>query len=176
MAIATTANVLLGLRSTDTGRHYADSLVARGSVDRELCEAGTEYILIPMLPFAVELCLKGIRCQAGGSFLWTHNLKSLWKDLDEEQQAGIRRRAEDPEWRSEEKLRREAMGITDGIRTVDRVIDIHQNDFERWRYVVEGERRLTEEGGRVRIDEAIMDLYGLVYACVGYHKSRDARR
>lgn len=176
MAIATTANVLLGLRSTDSGRQYAESLVVQGGVDRELCEAGTEYILIPMLPFAVELCLKTVRCQAGGAFLWTHNLKLLWKDLDEAQRAGIRRRAEDPEWRSEEKRRREIMGIAVEIRTIDRVIDVHQNDFEHWRYVVEGERQLTEEEERVTIDEAIMDLYGLVYGCVGYHESRDARR
>ena len=175
MAIATTANLLLGLRSTDIGRQYVDSLVTRGGMDSELCEAGTEYILIPMLPFAVELCLKGIKSQGGGKFLWTHNLKSLWTDLDENEQAGIRKRAEDPAWRSEERVRRQTLAITDAIRTVDRVIEVHQNDFEHWRYVVEGQRKLTEEQEIVRTDEAIMDLYGLVYACVGYHKSRDGR-
>ena len=70
MAIATTANLLLGLRSTETGRQYTDSMVTHGGMDRELCEAGAEYILIPMLPFAVELCLKGIRSQGGGEFFW----------------------------------------------------------------------------------------------------------
>lgn len=176
MAIATTANLLLGIRSTDTGRQYMDSLVTRGGMDTKLCEAGTEYILIPMLPFAVELCLKGIKSQGGGRFLWTHNLNSLWTDMDENAQAAIRKRAEDPSWRREERLRRQALGVTDAIRTVDRVIEVHQNDFKHWRYVVEGQRKLTDEQEPVRTDEAIMDLYGLVYACVGYHKSRDGRR
>ena len=175
-AIATTANLLLGLRWTETGREYTDWMVTQGGMDRELCEAGTGYILIPMLPFAVELCLKGIRSQGGGEFLWTHNLKSLWKDLDEAEQAEIRKRLEDPAWRSEERTRREALGITDVMRTVDQVIDVHQNDFENWRYVVDGERNLTDEKKQVRIDEAIMDLYGIVYACVEYHRSRDAQQ
>ena len=176
MAIATTANLLLGLRSTETGRQYTDSMVTHGGMDRELCEAGAEYILIPMLPFAVELCLKGIRSQGGGEFFWTHNLKLLWKDLDEAEQAEIRKRVEDPAWRSEERIRREALGIMDAMRTVDRVIEVHQNDFEQWRYVVDGERNLTKEKEEVRIDEAIMDLYGIVCACVEYHKSRDAQQ
>ena len=175
MAIATTANLLLGLRSTDPGRQYVDSLVTRAGMDSELCEAGTEYILIPMLPFAVELCLKGIKSQGGGTFRWTHNLKSLWTDLDEHEREAIRKRAEDPAWRREERVQRQALGITDAIRTVDRVIEVHQNDFENWRYVVDGQRKLTAEQKPIRTDEAIMDFYGLVYACVGYHKSRDGR-
>ena len=61
------------------------------------------------------------------------------------------------------------------VRTVDQVIEVHQNDFERWRYVVDGERNLTEEGAHVRTDEAIMDLYGIVFACVEYHPRRDAQ-
>ena len=61
MAIATTANLLLGLRSTEIGKQYTNSMVTHRGMDRELCQAGTDYILIPMLPFAVELCLKGIK-------------------------------------------------------------------------------------------------------------------
>ena len=176
MAIATTANLLLGLRSTETGRQYANSLVTRGEMDRELCEGGTEYILIPMLPFAVELCLKAIRSQSGSRFLWTHNLRSLWNDLHEAEREEIRKRVEDPARRSEEMVCRKALGITGAMRAVDRVIEVHQDDFERWRYVVDGERSLTEEQKEVRIDEAIMDLFGIVYACVEYHMSRAAQR
>ena len=176
MAIATTANLLLGLRCTDTGKEYVDSMVTRGGMDRELCDGGTWYILIPMLPFAVELCLKGIKSQGGRKFLRTHNLKSLWMDLDEVEQEEIRKRVEDPAWRSEERIRREALSITDATRTVDRVVEVHQDDFKNWRYVVDGERNLTEEGAHVRTDAAIMDLYGIVFACVEYHQSRDAQQ
>lgn len=175
MAIATTTNLLLGLWSTRTGREYIDAMVADGGMDRELCEAGTEYILIPMLPFAVELCLKGIRSQGGDEFLRTHNLKSLWKDLDEAKRTEIRRRVSDQAWRNEERTLREARGITGDMRTVDQVMEAHQNDFDHWRYVADGEKHLTEEKAEVRIDEAIMDLYGIVYACAEYHKSRGAR-
>lgn len=42
-------------------------------------------------------------------------------------------------------------------------------------YVADGERKLAEEHAEVRIDEAIMDLYGIVFACVGYHQSRDVK-
>ena len=111
--------------------------------DGELCQAGTDYILIPMLPFAVELCLKGIKSQ-GGEFLWTHNLKSLWEDLDEVERLGVRKRVEDAAWRSEERIRREALDITGTMRTVDQVMEVHQNDFAQWRYVIDGERNLTE--------------------------------
>ena len=172
MAIASTANLLLGLRSTDTGRQYLRSMVTHAGMDSELCEAGAQYILIPMLPFAVELCLKAIKSQGGCSFLWTHNLKSLWADLVEEERRAIRERVRDPAARLEEGLRREAFGITGAVRTVDRVIRIHQSDFERWRYVVDGEKDLTNEQEHVDIAEAIMDLYGIVAACVEYHKSR----
>ena len=171
MAIATTANLLLGLRCTQAGRKYIDSMVTQGGMDKDLCETAGTHMLIYMLPFAVELWLKGIRSQGGGGFIRTHNLESLWKDLDEAEQAEIRKRVDDPAWRSEERVLREALGITDAMRTVDRVIEVHQNDFEDWRYVVDGERNLTEEKEQVRIDEAIMDLYGIVYACVEYHKS-----
>ena len=61
------------------------------------------------------------------------------------------------------------------MRTVDQVIEVHQDDFERWRYVVDGERNLTEENAHVRTDEAIMDLYGIVFACVKYRQSLDAQ-
>ena len=176
MAIATTANLLLGLRSTETGRQYVISVVAHGGMERELCETGAEYILIPMLPFAVELCLKGIKSQGGAELLWTHNLKSLWTDLVEEARIEIRKRVADPVWRHEERVRREALGITGTMRTVDRIIEDHQSDFERWRYVVDGESNLTDEQRHVRIDEAIMDLYGIVAACVEYYKSRDVQQ
>ncbi len=53
---------------------------------------------------------------------------------------------------------------------------VHQNDFAQWRYVIDGERNLTETREQLRIDEAIMDLYGIVYACVEYYKSRDAQQ
>ena len=174
MAIATTASLLLGLRFTETGREYTNSLVTHGGMDKDLCETAGTHMLIYMLPFAVELCLKGIRSQSGGEFIRTHNLKSLWKDLDEVEQEEIRKRVEDSAWRSEERIRREALGITDATRTVDRVIEVRQNDFEQWRYVVDGERNLTEEKEQVRIDEALMDLYRIVYACVEYHQSRGA--
>ena len=52
MAIATTANLLLGLRCTEAGKEYVDLMVTRGGMDQELCDGGTWYILIPMLPFA----------------------------------------------------------------------------------------------------------------------------
>ena len=106
MAIATTASLLLGLRCTETGKGYVDSMVTRGDMDSDLCDAGTRYILIPMLPFAVELCLKGVKSQGGGEFLWTHNLKSLWKALDEVEQVGIRKRVNSPAWRNKERPRR----------------------------------------------------------------------
>ncbi len=175
MAIATTANLLLGLRHEESGTEYLESMVTRRGMDRELCNGGTWYILIPMLPFAVELCLKAIKSQGRQAFLKTHNLKSLWTDLDSEEQTGIRIRAESPVWRNEEKVRRDALGITGETRTVDQVMEVHQGDFERWRYVADGERKLTEEHAEVRIDEAIMDLYGIVFACVEYHQSRDAK-
>ena len=38
------------------------------------------------------------------------------------------------------------------------------------------EQTLTGKKRAIRIEEAIMDLYGLVYACVEYHKSRDAQQ
>ena len=174
MAIATTANLLLGLRCTETGREYANSMVTYGGMDRELCEAGAEYILIPMLPFAVELCLKGIRSQGGGEFLWKHNLKSLWNDLEEAERIEIRRRVAAP--RDEERTQREILSIPEEMRTVDQVIDDHRNDFRDWRYVVDGEKTLTGKKRARRIEEAIMDLYGLVYACVEYYKSRDAQQ
>lgn len=175
MAIATTANLLLGLRCTEAGKEHVDLMVRRGGMDRELCHGGTWYILIPMLPFAVELCLKGIISQGGRAFCRTHNLQLLWTDLDVVEQEGIRTRVNSPAWRSEEKQQREALGITGEMRTVDQVIQMHQDDFQHWRYVVDGERNLTEEDAHVETDEALMDLYGVVVACVEYHQSRDAQ-
>ena len=174
MAIATTANLLLGLRHTEAGRNYLNAMVTDGGMDGQLGEAGTEYILIPMLPFAVELCFKGIKSQ-GGEFLWTHNLKSLWEDLDENERVGIRTRMEDAAWRSDERIPRDALGIAGPMRTVDEVIEVHQNDFADWRYVVDGERNLTEDTEQLRIDEAILDFYGIVYAAIEHHKNRDAQ-
>ena len=172
MAIATTARLLFGLRWTRNGREYANWMVTHGGMDRELCDAGTRYILIPMLPFAVELCLKGIRSLGGAEFIYTHNLKSLWNDLDEAERTEIRRGVNDTVSRSEWGTRRKALDITNAMRTVDQVIEIHQNDFKVWRYVANGERSLMEERKRVRIDEALMDLHGIVCACVEYHQSR----
>ena len=166
------ASLLLGLRWTETGKEYTNWMVTQVGMDKELCEeAGIEYISISMLPFAVELCLKGIRSQGGGEFFWTHNLKSLWKDLDEVERIEIRRRV--AARRNEERTQREILGITEEMRTVDQVIDDHQNDFEDWRCVVDGEKKLPDAKRARRIDEAIMDLYGVVYACVEYHKIRD---
>ena len=175
MAIASTANLLLGLRFSETGKEFVDFLVTHEGMDRDLCDEGARYILIPMLPFAVESCLKCVKSQGGGEFLRTHNLVSLWKDLDEVEQTGIRKRVDNPAGRDGEKTRREALGITCEMRTVDQVLEAHQNDFVRWRYVDDGEKNLTEERKHLRIDEAIMDLYGIVYACVEYHKSRDEK-
>lgn len=174
MAIATAANLLLGLRRTDAGREYTTWMVTQEGMDEELCGTAATHILLYELPFAVELCLKGIASQGGGGFLWTHNLTLLWNDLDETQRIEIRNRVEDRAQASDEKTRREALRITSAMRTVDQIIETHQNDFEDWRYVAEGEKKLTEEKAKVRIDEAIMDLYGIVYACVEYHKSRGA--
>ena len=36
--------------------------------------------------------------------------------------------------------------------------------------MADGEMNLTKEMEQVRTDEAIMDLYGIVYACVEYHQ------
>ena len=176
MAIATTANLLLGLRRTDAGKEYTTWMVTQEGMDEELCKTAGTHMLIYELPFAVELCLKGIRSQGGGEFLWTHNLKLLWNDLDEAERIDIRKRVEDLARSSEERARREAIGIAGAMRTVDQVIDAHQNDFEHWRYVADGEKKLTEEKAEVRIDEAMMDLYGIVYACVECHKSQHARQ
>ena len=173
MAIATTADLLLGLRSTEIGKQYTDVMVKQARMDKELCDGGTKYILIPMLPFAVELCLKALKSQGGNEFIWKHNLKLLWEDLDTAEQTAVRKRAEDPEWRDEERKQREALGITGKLRTVDEVIEAHQNDFEDWRYVADGVKNLTEEKKAINIDEAFMDLFRIVYACVQYHNKRE---
>ena len=173
MAIATTANLLLGLRWTKMGKKYTELMLKQAGMDKELCDAGTKFILIPMLPFAVELCLKGLKAQGGNGFIWTHNLKSLWEDLNEEEQAEVRKRVDNPAWRKEERKQREVRGITEKMRTVDEVIEDHQNDFLDWRYVADGEKNLTEEKKTIRIDEALMDLFRIVCACVVYHKNRE---
>ena len=176
MAIATTANLLLGLRSTEIGRHYADVMVKQAGMDKKLCDGGTKYILIPMLPFAVELCLKALKAQGGNEFIRTHNLKCLWEDLSKGERVEVRKRVEDPAWREEERQQREAIGITGKLRTVDEVIEAHQNDFEEWRYVSDGVKKRTEEKKAISIDEAFMDLFGMVNACVEYHQSRDKQQ
>ena len=173
MAIATTANLLLGLRSTETGKHYTDLMVKQAGMDKELCDGGTKYILIPMLPFAVELCLKALKAQGGNEFIRTHNLKLLWEDLKTGEQRAVRKRVEDPAWRNEERQQREELAITGKPRTVDEVIEAHQNDFEEWRYVADGVKNLTEEKKGASIDEAFMDLFRIVHACVVYHKERE---
>ena len=173
MAIATTANLLLGLRWSEPGKHYTDLMVEQAGIDRNLCDGGTKYILIPMLPFAVELCLKALKAQGGNEFIRTHNLKSLWQDLSEGEQAEVRRRVENPECRKHESKQREACGITGQMRTLDEVIEAHQNDFDDWRYVADGVKKLTTEKGSISIDEAFMDLFRIVNACVEYHKERE---
>ena len=178
VAIAATANLLLGLQRTEKGKEYTNWMVTHAEMDERLRKPGIMhlYILIPMLPFAVELCLKVIRSQGGNEFIRTHNLDTLWKDLDETEQAGIRKRVEDPSWRNKARTRRKALGITGAMRTIDQVIEFHQCDFERWRYVVDGEKSLTKEKKEMDIEEAIMDLFGIVDACVDYYKSRDAQQ
>ena len=173
MAIATTANLLLGLRWSDPGKHYTDLMVEQAGIDRELCDGGTKYVLIPMLPFAVELCLKALKAQGGNEFIRTHNLKSLWQDLSKEEQAEVRRRVESPEYRKHESKQRESCGITGEMRTLDAVIEAHQNDFDEWRYVADGVRRLTKEKKSISIDEAFMDFFIIVNACVEYYKARE---
>lgn len=173
MAIATTANLLLGLRSTEIGKYYTNVMVEQAGMDKELCDGGTKYILIPMLPFSVELCLKALKAQGGKKFIRTHNLKYLWKDLNKGERAEIRKRVEDPAWRREERKQREALGIAGKMRAVDKVIEAHQNDFEAWRYVADGVKSLTEEKKTFRIDEGFMDLFRIVHACVEYHKERE---
>ncbi len=174
MAIATTARLLLGLRRTDAGKEYIAWMVTQEGMDEELCKTAGTHILIYELPFAVELCLKGLRSLGAGEFLWTHNLQLLWNDLGEAERIDIRKRVEDRARGSEEKAQRRALGITGAPRTVDQVVGAHQNDFEDWRYVTVGEMNLTEKKARTRIDEAMMDLYGILCACVDHHKSRCA--
>ena len=145
MAIETTAQLLLGLRRTEEGKKYTDFMVNQEGIDKELCSEGTKIILLSALPFAVELCLKALKAQGGNEFIRTHNLKCLWDDLRKGERAEIRKRVEDTEWRNEEWRRRERHGITGKARTVDDVMEAHQNDFEDWRYVPDGVKKLIEE-------------------------------
>lgn len=172
MVIATTAALLLGLQRNQIGREYTAWMVTNVGLDENLCAGATKHVLISTLPFAVELCLKGIKSQTDGEFLWTHNLERLWKDLAEAEQKEIRKRAEAAQNRDVNTLRR-ALGVRPATRTVDQVIAVHQNDFGHWRYVVEGERNLTDENRHLGIDEAIMDLFGIVYACVECYQIRE---
>lgn len=171
MAIATTARLLSELRRTEIGRRYIDFLVNQERLDKVLCTEGAKYVPLSMLPFAVELCLKALKAQGGAQFIRTHNLKCLWEDLKEDQEK-IQQRLNDPAWREEERRLREAHAITGTPRTVDDVIETHQDDFEKWRYVPDAVKNLTEEKKSTIIDEAFIDLFGLVNACVGYHKER----
>ena len=171
-SIATTANLLFGLRWTDIGKQYTDVMVERAGMDKKLCEGATWFILVPMLPFAVELCLKALKAQGGNEFFWTHNLKLLWEDLEPEERREVRQRVEDPAWRKEERKQRDAFGITGKPRTVDDVIEAHQKDFEDWRYVTDGEKTLTKEKKDIIVEEALMDLFRIVFACAEYHKKR----
>ena len=175
MSIATTAQLLLGLRRTEEGKKYTDFMVNQEGIDKELCSEGTKIILLFALPFAVELCLKALKAQGGNEFIRTHNLKCLWDDLHKGERAEIRKRVEDTEWRNEEWRRREAHGITGKARTVDDVMEAHQNDFEDWRYVPDGVKKLIEEKKALRIDEAFMDLLRVVIACVEYHMERESQ-
>lgn len=172
-SIATTANLLFGLRSTDIGNQFLDAMVEQAGMDEDLCKGGTWFILVSMLPFAVELCLKALKAQGGEEFFRTHNLKLLWDDLQPEERREIRQRVEDPAWRKEEREQRDAFGITGQPRKVDEVIEVHQNDFEEWRYVTDGEKNLPEEKKGLIVEEALMDLFRIVFACVEYHNERD---
>ena len=175
MAIATTANLLLGLRTNKIGKKYKKMMIKQVGMDEKLCEGGIEFILIPMVPFAVELCLKGIKAQGGNEFIWTHNLKLLWEDLNQKEREEIRKRVEEPKWAREERKQRTACGIMGEMREIDKIIEDHRNDFSDWRYVVDGEKKLTEEKKTRSFIEAIMDLYRIVHACVEYYKERDKK-
>ena len=171
-SIATTANLLFGLRSTGIGTQFLDMMVDQEGMDEDLCKGATWFILISMLPFAVELCLKALKAQGGDEFFWTHNLKLLWEDLESEERSEIRRRVEDPAWRKEERKLRVAFGITGQPRAVDKVIKVHQNDFENWRYVIDGEQKLPKDLKGLIIEEALMDLFRVVFACAEFFKER----
>lgn len=175
MAIATTANLLLALRRSEPGKHFTDLMVEQAGMDRDLCDGGTKYILIPMLPFAVELCLKALKAQGGNEFIKTHNLKCLWEDLSKEEQDQVREYMQNPERIKHEVRQRQACGITTDIRTVDQVIETHKNDFNDWRYVVDGVKRLTEKKKAINLDEAFLDFFRIVSACLECHKERGGR-
>ena len=175
MAIEATAHMLLGFRRTEAGKKYADFMVSQEGVEKQLCAEGIKIILLSALPFAVELCLKALKAQGGNEFIRTHNLKCLWEDICKGERAVIRERVEDPAWRKQEWKRRKAHRITEKARTVDEVIEAHQNDFEDWRYVPDGVKKLTEAKKCLRIDEAFMDLLRVVNACVEYHMEREGR-
>ena len=173
MAIATTANLLLGIAHTDPGHSYMEFMVNHVGMDRDLCKGGTWYILTPMMPFAVELCLKAIKSQRKQEFLKEHDLKKLWEDLCQDDQDGIRNIIEDQAWKQEENRLRFEFGLTGEIRALEDVLDDHRNDFMKWRYVVEGEHNLPPQLASIGIYESVMDLFGTVFACVEYHKKRD---
>ena len=171
-SIATTANLLFGLRCTEPGNQFLDVMVDQAGMDEKLCKGATWFILVPMLPFAVELCLKALKAQGGNEFLWTHNLALLWKDLEPIEREEVRKRVEDPAWRKEDREHRNTLGITAQPRTVDEVIEAHKNDFEDWRYVTDGEKKLTEEKKNIVVEDALMVLYRIVFACAAYHEKR----
>jgi len=80
---------------------------------------------------------------------------------------------ENPEYRKHDSKQREACGITGQIRTLDEVMEAHQDDFDEWRYVADGVKNLTEEKKSISIDEAFIDLFKIINACVEYHKERE---
>lgn len=173
MAIEATAQMLLGLRRTEAGKKYTNFMVSQEGIDKELGGEGTKILLLPALPLAVELCLKALKAQGGKEYIWTHNLKELWEDLEPEERREIRKRVDDPAWRKGEWKQREALRIVGKARTVDEVIESHKNDFVDWRYVPEGVKKLTEEKKALGIDQAFMDLLRVVNACVEYHVERE---
>ena len=172
MAIATTANLLLGLRSSKLGKKFEKMMVRQAGMANELYDGGSEYILIPMMPFAVELCLKSIRAQGENEFLWTHNLKLLWRDLSDDDRDQIRNFLTNPLWVKEELKIRNTYGITSRIRSLDNIIEDHQEDFMDWRYVVDGEKKLKPHKSRMQVLEGIMDLYAVVSSCVKFYQLR----
>lgn len=175
MAIATTARLLLGLRWSELGNQYTEFMVEKREIDKDLCDGGTKYILVPMLPFAVELCLKSLKSQGENGFIKTHDLEILWNDLSEIERSSIGNKTELSIHKMHKEERKQAYRTTAIIRTIDEIIRAHRNDFVDWRYVADGVRRLQKEKESIVLNEAFMDLVRIVNACVEYHKEREGQ-
>ena len=171
-AIATTARILLGLRRFEVGKKYIEFMVEQARIDKDLFEGGTKHILVPMLPLAVELCLKSLKAQGGNKFIKTHNLKSLWQDLRKRDRWEMRKRVGNSKYAMFGQEQREAYGIAESLRTLDELIEVYQEDFVDWRYVSDGVKRLRKGNKSIIIEEAFMDFFRIVNACAEYHKER----